>query len=77
MKRTMADLGVGGQGEHGELDLPLDQARRLMEHGFLLGSTVTAVGTAPGGDPRIFRIEGADVALRARTARRMLLRRGP
>ena len=76
MKRTMADLGVGEQGVLAELDLPLDLAQRLMEHGFLLGTTVTAVGTAPGGDPRIFRIDGADVALRARTARRMLLRRG-
>jgi ferrous iron transport protein A len=58
----------------GELALPPDDAARLMELGFLPGSRVVAVRAAPGGDPRVFRVDGAEVALRRETARRLLLR---
>ena len=43
------------RGEHGvleRLDLPEDDARRLMELGFLPGHTVTPAHSAPGGDPQ-------------------------
>jgi Fe2+ transport system protein FeoA len=58
----------------GELALPPDDAARLMELGFVPGSRVIAVRAAPGGDPRVFRVDGAEVALRRETARRLLLR---
>ncbi len=45
-----------------------------MELGFIPGAAVTAVGSAPGGDPRIFSVDGTEVALRRETAARMLLR---
>jgi ferrous iron transport protein A len=51
------------------------EARRLMELGFLPGHTVTAAQSAPGGDPRVFRVDGSEVALRRETARRLLLQR--
>ena len=65
------------RGEHGildRLDLPEDIARRLMELGFLPGSRVTAAASAPGGDPRVFRVDGSEVALRIETAACLLLR---
>ena len=65
------------QGEHGildRLDVPEDMARRLMELGFLPGSRITAAQTAPGGDPRVFRVDGSEVALRRETARHLRLR---
>ena len=38
--------------------------------------TSTRVGhSAPGGDPRVFRVDGSEVALRRDTARRLILRR--
>jgi ferrous iron transport protein A len=65
------------RGEHGVLDrieLPEDDARRLMEMGFLPGHTVTPARAAPGGDPRVFRVDGSEVALRRETARKLILK---
>jgi ferrous iron transport protein A len=65
------------RGEHGildRIDLPEDDARRLMELGFLPGHTVTPAHSAPGGDPRVFRVDGTEIALRRETARKMILR---
>lgn len=53
--------------------LPPDDAARLMELGFLPGSRVLAVRAAPGGDPRVFRVDGAEIALRRETARHVRL----
>lgn len=71
---TLADLDLGAEGVLEALDLPEDAARRLMELGFLPGSRVTAAHSAPGGDPRVFRVDGAEFALRTETARRLRLR---
>jgi ferrous iron transport protein A len=71
------DLTELRRGEHGvldRLDLPEDDARRLMEMGFLPGHTVTPAHSAPGGDPRVFRVDGSEVALRRETARRLILK---
>jgi Fe2+ transport system protein FeoA len=35
------------------------------------------VRSAPGGDPRVFRVDGGDVALRLETARRLRLEETP
>jgi ferrous iron transport protein A len=67
------------RGEHGVLDridLPEDDARRLMELGFLPGHTVIPAHSAPGGDPRVFRVDGTEIALRRETARKLILRVG-
>ena len=74
---TLVDLR---QGEHGILDrleLPEDEARRLMELGFLPGTRITAALSAPGGDPRVFRVDGSEIALRRETAFRLKLRLEP
>jgi ferrous iron transport protein A len=65
------------QGEHGVLesiDLPAEASLRLMELGFLPGSRITAASSAPGGDPRVFRVDGSEIALRLETAARLKLR---
>jgi len=65
------------RGEHGVLDyldLPEDQALRLMELGFLPGAHVAAARSAPGGDPRVYRVDGSEFALRRETAACMKLR---
>jgi ferrous iron transport protein A len=71
---TLAELK---QGEHGiieRIDLPADVAQRLMELGFLPGTQVTRALSAPGGDPRVFRVDGSEIALRRETAAKLLLR---
>jgi ferrous iron transport protein A len=56
------------------LDLPEDVALRLMELGFLPGAVIEAAKTAPGGDPRVFRVDGSEIALRRETAKNLLLK---
>jgi ferrous iron transport protein A len=72
--RSLVDLKRGEHGELASLDLPHDVAQRLMELGFLPGSRVMAARSAPGGDPRVFRVDGVEIALRRETARHLLLK---
>jgi ferrous iron transport protein A len=71
----LADLRRGERGILVSLELPDDEARRLMELGFIPGSPVTAGRSAPGGDPRVFQVDGSEVALRRETALRLRVRR--
>jgi ferrous iron transport protein A len=57
------------------IDLDEYEARRLMELGFLPGHRVTAAQAAPGGDPRVFQVDGSEVALRRETARHLILKK--
>ena len=72
--RNLTELRRGEHGILDRIDLPEDDARRLMELGFLPGHTITPAHSAPGGDPRVFRVDGTEIALRRDTARRMILR---
>jgi len=71
---SLADLKEGQQGVLDRIELPDDTARRLMELGFVPGHLVSAAKSAPGGDPRVFRVDGAEVALRRETAQHLRLR---
>jgi len=73
---SLVDLPTGQEGVLDRLDLPDDVARRLMELGFLPGSTVVAARSAPGGDPKVFQVDGSEIALRRETARHLHLRNG-
>ncbi len=73
---SLIELRRGERGVLDRIDLPADISQRLMELGFLPGSAVVAAGSAPGGDPRVFRVDGAEIALRRETAARLILR-GP
>jgi ferrous iron transport protein A len=75
--RTLADLATGERCILDHLDLPEDIARRLMELGFLPGNEVVPGRRAPGGGPRVFRVDGSEVALRRETAARVYVRRDP
>jgi ferrous iron transport protein A len=74
---TLAELGEGEQGVLERLEVPEDIARRLMELGFLPGHAVVRARSAPGGDPRVFRVDGSEVALRSETAALLILRSEP
>jgi ferrous iron transport protein A len=75
--RSLEDLSPGEEGVLDRLDLPKDVARRLMELGFLPGQRITRAMAAPGGDPRVFRVDGSEIALRRETAARLHLRDHP
>ena len=70
-RRRLADLRNGETGVLESMEVPEDVARRLMELGFLPGHAVTPAHTAPGGDPRVFRVDGSEIALRRETAARL------
>ena len=72
---TLMDLNRGEAAILDRIDLPGDQARRLMELGFLPGATVTAGLCAPGGDPRVFQVDGSEIALRRETAKLLKVRK--
>jgi ferrous iron transport protein A len=75
--QTLADLPTGQRCVIDRLELPEDLARRLMELGFLPGNEVIPGKRAPGGGPRVFRVDGSEVALRDDTAARLYVRRDP
>jgi Fe2+ transport system protein FeoA len=75
VNNTLDDLPFGCDAVLDGLALPPDDAARLMEMGFFPGVRVAAVRAAPGGDPRVFRVDGAEIALRRETARCLRLRR--
>lgn len=68
------------EGEHAVLDrleLNPEDAQRMMELGFLPGARVSAARSAPGGDPRVYRVDGSEFAMRRDTASRLMLRHDP
>lgn len=68
---TLVDLRRGDAAILNSIDLPGDDARRLMELGFLPGARITAGYSAPGGDPRVFQVDGSEIALRRETAKQL------
>ena len=68
-------LPLGDEAVVEGLELPEGAAQRLQELGFVPGSRVSAAWSAPGGDPRVYRIDGAEIALRSETAARIAVSR--
>jgi Fe2+ transport system protein FeoA len=65
---SLMDLRRGDEGVLSVIDMPVEDARRLMELGFLPGARVVAGQSAPGGDPRVFQVDGSEIAVRRETA---------
>ena len=71
---SLAELREGEEGVIDRIDLPAEVARRLMELGFVPGNNVVAARSAPGGDPRVFRVCGSEIALRGETAAHLIIK---
>ena len=74
---SLVDLRKGDAAILDRIDLPTEDARRLMELGFVPGINIIAGFSAPGGDPRVFQVDGSEIALRRDTARRLKIRTKP
>jgi ferrous iron transport protein A len=72
--KSLAQLAEGEPGILDRLELPEDIARRLMELGFLPGHVIVPARSAPGGEPRVYRVDGSEVALRRETAAHLMLK---
>jgi ferrous iron transport protein A len=66
---ALSDVEVGGRGVLGEFDMPEHVAEQLMNLGFLPGLEVMVAQSGPGGDPRVYRVDGTEVALRGELAK--------
>ena len=71
---NLSELKVGEQGILERLDLPDEIAKRLMELGFVPGHLIEPARSAPGGEPRVYRVDGSEIAIRRETAKHLILR---
>ena len=71
---TLASLAVGDEAILERIELPADDAQRLMELGFLPGAAIAAARGSPLGHTRVFRVDGSEVALRRETAACLIIR---
>jgi ferrous iron transport protein A len=61
---SLSDLEVGERAIVGALDMAPSLAEHLMNLGLVPGFEVTVARSCPGGDPRVYRVDGAEIAMR-------------
>ncbi len=61
---SLCDLKVGERAIVGDLDLAPSLAEHLMNLGLVPGFEVMVARSCPGGDPRVYRVEGTEIAMR-------------
>ena len=74
---ALSQIGVGQSAVVASMELPGEVADHLMHLGFLPDATIDVMRRAPAGDPTVYRIEGAEIALRYETARHIQVRHTP
>ncbi len=65
---ALSEIPVGASAVVASLDLPGEVGDHLMHLGFLPDASIAVLRRAPAGDPTVYRIEGAEIALRRETA---------
>lgn len=73
---VLKDLAVGSSATVVEVNLPESEANRLMAMGFIPGAEVKCVRRSPFLDPRIYAVDGSEVALRNETASALVVETG-
>ena len=66
---ALSDLRVGEKAILADMELSAPVADHLMNLGFVPGLEVTVTRSGPGGDPRVYRVEGTEVAMRRELSR--------
>ena len=62
--QALADLEVGQSAVLSDLEVAPAVAEHLMNLGFVPGLVVKVLRSGPGGDPRVYRVDGTEVAMR-------------
>jgi ferrous iron transport protein A len=65
---ALSELAIGSCATLASLELPEEIQGHLMHLGFVPESRVLALRRAPAGDPTVYCVDGAEVALRRETA---------
>ncbi len=66
---TLSDLAIGSCATLASFQLPEEIQGQLMHLGFVPESRILVLRRAPAGDPTVYCVEGAEVALRKETAK--------
>jgi Fe2+ transport system protein FeoA len=61
---TLSDLALGESGILEDFDMPQTIAEHLMNLGLVPGLEILVARSGPGGNPRVYRVDGTEVALR-------------
>jgi ferrous iron transport protein A len=70
----LSDLPQGVHAIIHEIHLADSAADQVMLFGFMSGVEIVSGQCGPGGDPRVYRLDGTEVAIRRATARHILVR---
>ena len=70
---ALADLEVGQRAILSDIKLAPSLAEHLMNLGVVPGLEVTVTRSCPGGDPRVYRVEGTEIAMRSDLSRHILV----
>ncbi len=61
---ALSDLKVGERAIVSDLEMAPSLAEHLMNLGLVPGFEVTVARSCPGGDPRVYRVDGTEIAMR-------------
>jgi len=75
--KTLADLRRGESATITRLVLGADVAARLMAAGFVPEACVTLIHCGPVGGPRVYLLDGAEVAIRRELAAGIQVKQHP
>ena len=68
-RNALSDLHVGERAIVQALELEHHVAEHLMNLGLVPGLEVSVARSGPGGDPRVYRVEGTEIAMRRELSR--------
>lgn len=71
----LIDLEIGEAGTIDHISLPPADEHFLMRIGLVPGAQVRFSRRAPLGDPSVYSVDGTEIALRAETARHIMIQR--
>ena len=71
----LLDLELGESGTIDRISLPPADEHFLMRIGLVPGAQVRFSRRAPLGDPSVYAVDGTEIALRAETARHIMIQR--
>ncbi len=71
---SLDELHHGAKAIVHEFHLSSSVADHLMNLGFIPGVEVEVTRSGPGGDPRVYRVDGTEVALRREVSQKIVVR---
>jgi len=74
LNNRLSDLALGESAILEDFDMPQNIAEHLMNLGFVPGLEIMVARSGPGGNPRVYRVDGTEVALRRDLSRCIAVR---